>query len=169
VPATTTTITTTIITTTTTTTTTTLSAPARRPWSVSKGYDTFLPVGEPFPADGANVNSWRDMEIWLAVNGTEKQRCKAGLMIHPIPKVLRYASSVMTLEPGDLVITGTPSGVSSCGVGHVGGEWSVVWMVMVWRLPGRVVAGLAIVLLCGDPPGGGCRASREDADPARLP
>jgi hypothetical protein len=34
---------------------------------------------------------------------------------------------------------------------------------------GVVVAGLAIVLLCGDPPGGGCRASREDADPARLP
>ena len=81
-----------------------------RPWSVAKGFDTFLPVGEPFecPKD----TPWQEFEIWLNVNGEERQRSLAGHMIHPIDKILRYASSVMTLQAGDLVITGTPAGVS---------------------------------------------------------
>ena len=83
-----------------------------RPWSVAKGFDTFLPISEPVaPRDGADPNDWQNFELWLSVNGEERQRCLAGHMIHPIPKILRYIGSVMTLEPGDLVITGTPSGV----------------------------------------------------------
>jgi len=69
-------------------------------------------LSEPFlPNADAGADEWQDFELWLSVNGEERQRCKAGHMIHPVPKILRYAASVMKLEPGDLVITGTPSGV----------------------------------------------------------
>jgi acylpyruvate hydrolase len=79
------------------------------PWSVSKGYDTFLPLSQPFTLkDGED---WRALRLWLEVNGVRRQECEAGVMIHSIPDLLVFISSVMTLEPGDLILTGTPKGV----------------------------------------------------------
>jgi 2-keto-4-pentenoate hydratase/2-oxohepta-3-ene-1,7-dioic acid hydratase in catechol pathway len=53
------------------------------------------------------------------VNGVERQRGTAAMMVFSIPTLLAYISSVMTLEPGDLVATGTPSGVGPLGDGDV--------------------------------------------------
>lgn len=79
------------------------------PWSVCKGHDSFLPLSAPFTL--APGEDWRTLRLWLSVNGERRQACEAGAMIHSVPELLCFISSVMTLEPGDLVLTGTPSGV----------------------------------------------------------
>ena len=81
------------------------------PWTVAKGRDTFLPLSEPFLL--APGEDWRSLKLSLRVNNEAepRQHCEPGAMIHSLPALLRYISSVMTLEPGDLVITGTPAGV----------------------------------------------------------
>jgi acylpyruvate hydrolase len=80
-----------------------------QPWSVSKSYDSFLPLSEPFVLPpGAD---WRALHMWLCVNGERRQACDAGVMIHSVPALIRFVSQVMTLEPGDLLVTGTPKGV----------------------------------------------------------
>lgn len=82
-------------------------------WTRGKGFDTFCPVGEPVdaPADLANLT------LVTRVNGVEKQRAKGSDMVFSIPTVLSYISQFMTLEPGDLVCTGTPAGVSKLSPG----------------------------------------------------
>ena len=103
------------------------------PWSVCKGHDSFLPLSAPFSL--APGEDWRALRLWLSVNGEPRQACEAGAMIHSVPQLLCFISSVMTLEPGDLVLTGTPSGVGrllpgdkiAAGVtGHVGMAVAVV-------------------------------------------
>lgn len=79
------------------------------PWSVAKGYDTFCPLSTPFQLHEGE--SWRTLRLWLDVNGARRQECDAGVMIHDVPSLLRYVSKIMTLEPGDLLLTGTPKGV----------------------------------------------------------
>ena len=78
------------------------------PWSVAKGYDTFCPVSDFISCEKLD---WRDCTLWLKVDGQEKQRGSTNNMIFPIPDLLSFISSVFTLEPGDLVLTGTPEGV----------------------------------------------------------
>ena len=76
-------------------------------WTRGKGFDTFCPVGD----EGTLAGPIDELEVVTRVNGVEKQRGKAGQMAFSIPMVLSYISRVMTLEPGDLVLTGTPAGV----------------------------------------------------------
>jgi 2-keto-4-pentenoate hydratase/2-oxohepta-3-ene-1,7-dioic acid hydratase in catechol pathway len=76
-------------------------------WTRAKGFDSFCPVG-PRIAEGLD---WRGLEVIGRVNGVERQRARASDMVFPIPVLLSYISGVMTLEPGDLVATGTPAGV----------------------------------------------------------
>jgi 2-keto-4-pentenoate hydratase/2-oxohepta-3-ene-1,7-dioic acid hydratase in catechol pathway len=76
-------------------------------WSRAKGFDTFCPIG-PRVAEGLD---WRGLEVIGRVNGEERQRGRAADMVFSIPMLLAYISEIMTLEPGDLVATGTPSGV----------------------------------------------------------
>ena len=87
------------------------------PWSVSKAYDTFLPLSRPFSLD--DKREWRTLRLWLDVNGERRQACEAGTMIHSVPRLLCFISSVMTLEPGDLVLTGTPRGVGGLQPGDL--------------------------------------------------
>lgn len=75
-------------------------------WGRAKGFDTFCPVGIPILPDVR----WRSLEIVSRLNGEERQRAKASEMVFGIPELLAYISGVMTLEPGDLVATGTPAG-----------------------------------------------------------
>ena len=79
------------------------------PWAASKGYDSFLPLSHPFSL--APGEDWRTLKLWLDVNGTRRQACEAGTMIHSVPKLIQFISSIMTLQPGDLILTGTPKGV----------------------------------------------------------
>jgi len=62
---------------------------------------------------------WRTLEVIGRVNGVERQRGKSSEMIFSIPELLSYISAIMTLEPGDLVATGTPSGVGPLAAGDV--------------------------------------------------
>lgn len=75
-------------------------------WARAKGFDTFCPVG-PRVASGLD---WRTLELTCRVNGVERQRARATDMHFPIPELISFLSGIMTLEPGDLIATGTPAG-----------------------------------------------------------
>jgi 2-keto-4-pentenoate hydratase/2-oxohepta-3-ene-1,7-dioic acid hydratase in catechol pathway len=72
----------------------------------AKGFDTFCPVGVP-----AGCDDWRALEVIARVNGRVRQQGAAADMIFGIPAVIAYISRIMTLEPGDIIATGTPDGV----------------------------------------------------------
>ena len=82
-------------------------------WTRAKGFDTFCPVGPEAPAPG----DLDDLTVVTRVNGEERQRGAAREMAFRIPTILAYVSRVMTLEPGDLVATGTPAGVGPLAPG----------------------------------------------------
>ena len=82
-------------------------------WTRAKGFDTFCPVGEPVPAP----DDLSSLTVVTRVNGEERQRATGSEMVFPIPDVLAYVSHIMTLEPGDLVLTGTPAGVGKLSPG----------------------------------------------------
>jgi 2-keto-4-pentenoate hydratase/2-oxohepta-3-ene-1,7-dioic acid hydratase in catechol pathway len=84
-------------------------------WGRAKGYDTFCPVG---PAVGHGLD-WRTLEVIGRVNGDERQRAPASDMHFQIPFLVSYISGIMTLEPGDLIATGTPAGVGQLRAGEV--------------------------------------------------
>jgi len=88
-----------------------LQAEARKktPWTIAKGFDTFAPVG-PRIVDRRELNI-ADLEIGLKVNGQLRQLGRTSEMVFKVPELIEYISSVMTLEPGDIIATGTPAGV----------------------------------------------------------
>ncbi|WP_374264753.1 fumarylacetoacetate hydrolase family protein [Zoogloea sp.] len=79
-------------------------------WGKGKGFDTFGPVG-PWLATKDEIPDPQQLDLWLDVNGERKQTGTTRLMIFSCAQVVAYLSRIMTLEPGDLVITGTPPGV----------------------------------------------------------
>jgi len=76
-------------------------------WTRAKGFDTFCPVG-PWVAVGLD---WSDLRVQCRVNGQVKQDGRTRDQIFPVPHLLAFISAGMTLEPGDVVTTGTPEGV----------------------------------------------------------
>src|SRR5690606_10722067 len=74
----------------------------------AKGFDTFCPIGRVLPADGVD---WRTLEICCRVNGEQRQYASANDMVFEIPALIAYISRIMTLEPGDIIATGTREGV----------------------------------------------------------
>lgn len=78
-------------------------------WTRAKGFDTFCPIGEL----GAVPNDLSSLTVVTRVNGVERQRGSASEMLFSIPDLLAYVSNVMTLEVGDVVATGTPSGIGT--------------------------------------------------------
>jgi 2-keto-4-pentenoate hydratase/2-oxohepta-3-ene-1,7-dioic acid hydratase in catechol pathway len=79
-------------------------------WDKGKGCDTFGPVG-PWMVTSDEVGDPQNLSMWLDVNGQRKQDGSSKTMIFPIGKLVSYISEFMTLEPGDLITTGTPPGV----------------------------------------------------------
>jgi 2-keto-4-pentenoate hydratase/2-oxohepta-3-ene-1,7-dioic acid hydratase in catechol pathway len=77
-------------------------------WSRAKGFDTFCPVGEATPLSQVDMDA---LSVVTRVNGEERQRGRVDQMAFSIPFLLAYVSRIMTLEPGDLLATGTPEGV----------------------------------------------------------
>ncbi|KAE9381492.1 hypothetical protein N431DRAFT_458079 [Stipitochalara longipes BDJ] len=87
------------------------------PWSISKGFDTFLPVSQIIPKSA--IPDPHNVEIYLTVNDKIRQNDSTNLMLFQIPRMLSDISKVMTLEKGDIVITGTPKGVGPVVPGDI--------------------------------------------------
>jgi len=77
-------------------------------WTRAKGFDTFCPVG-PLVSDELDLDAGVTLET--RVNGELRQQASTRDFIFPIPVLLSYITAAFTLEPGDLILTGTPSGV----------------------------------------------------------
>lgn len=77
-------------------------------WTRAKGFDSFCPVGEPVPVKEIDLTA---LEVTAHVNGELRQHGRASDMVFSIPFLLAWVSRIMTLEPGDLLATGTPEGV----------------------------------------------------------
>ncbi|WP_026403850.1 fumarylacetoacetate hydrolase family protein [Actinomadura rifamycini] len=101
-------------------------------WTRAKGFDTFCPLG---PWIETEVDP-ADLAISTTVNGEVRQSARTSQLIHDIPKLVEYVSQVMTLLPGDVILTGTPAGV---GPLEVGDEVSVT-VENVGTLTNRVIA-----------------------------
>jgi 2-keto-4-pentenoate hydratase/2-oxohepta-3-ene-1,7-dioic acid hydratase in catechol pathway len=78
-------------------------------WTRAKGFDTFCPLG---PIVSEEVDPWAGVELETKVNGVRKQHGNTKDFIFSPDRVIRYISSIMTLYPGDLILTGTPAGVA---------------------------------------------------------
>jgi 2-keto-4-pentenoate hydratase/2-oxohepta-3-ene-1,7-dioic acid hydratase in catechol pathway len=84
---------------------------ARSPtFTLGKSFDSHGPIG-PWITTADEIEDPHDLTISLSVNGEERQRASTGEMIYGIREQIAYLSTVMTLEPGDILATGTPAGV----------------------------------------------------------
>src|SRR5687767_9753083 len=84
-------------------------------WTRTKGFDTFRPLGE----ESSKLPDLGSLSVVARVNGVERELGKSREMGFSLPSLLGYMSSVVTLEPGDVVATGTPSGVGPLVCGDV--------------------------------------------------
>jgi 2-keto-4-pentenoate hydratase/2-oxohepta-3-ene-1,7-dioic acid hydratase in catechol pathway len=82
-------------------------------WARAKGFDTFCPLGPWIETD----LSADDLEISTTVNGEMRQRSRTSLLLHGVAELVSYVSAVMTLLPGDVLLTGTPDGVGPLEAG----------------------------------------------------
>ncbi|MEL7835054.1 fumarylacetoacetate hydrolase family protein [Fodinibius sp. Rm-B-1B1-1] len=80
------------------------------PWSVAKGFDTFAPLSSFVSSD--KIANPQDLDLRLTVNDEVRQSDNTKLMIFPVAELIHYLSTIFTLQPGDMIMTGTPKGVS---------------------------------------------------------
>ncbi|SER59384.1 fumarylacetoacetate hydrolase family protein [Actinokineospora terrae] len=83
-------------------------------WTRAKGHDTFCPLG-PWITTGVDAD---DLRLRTTVDGELKQDSRTSLLLHDIPSVIEWISHVMTLLPGDVILTGTPAGVGPITAGQ---------------------------------------------------
>lgn len=81
--------------------------PTNGQWTIAKSFDTFLPFGPWIETDIAPSG----LKIRTLLNGEERQSSNTSNLIFAVPTLVAYISSIMTLEPGDIIMTGTPSGI----------------------------------------------------------
>ena len=77
-------------------------------WTRAKGFDTFAPLG-PWIAVGLPAD---DLGVECRVNGEVRQRARTADLLFPVPRLIAHISRIMTLEPGDVIATGTPAGIA---------------------------------------------------------
>ncbi|PVI08074.1 hypothetical protein DM02DRAFT_608178 [Periconia macrospinosa] len=87
------------------------------PWSIAKGFDTFMPISNIIAK--SRIPDPQNAHLWLSVNKEVKQSDNTNLMLFRIPRMLSDISRVMSLEKGDIVLTGTPKGVGPVKTGDV--------------------------------------------------
>jgi len=88
-----------------------------RPWSIGKGFDHSAPIGPITPA--AQAGDVGKAGIWLQVNGVDRQRSNVAQLIWNIAETIEHLSAAWELQPGDLIYTGTPEGVSAVVTGDM--------------------------------------------------
>ncbi|TDC57296.1 FAA hydrolase family protein [Actinomadura sp. KC345] len=101
-------------------------------WTRAKGFDTFCPLG-PWIETDADPG---DLAISTAVNGEVRQDARTSQLMHGVPTLVEYVSQVMTLLPGDVILTGTPAGVGPLEVG----DEVTVTVENIGSLSNRVIA-----------------------------
>ena len=79
-------------------------------WAKGKGCDTFAPLG-PWVATREEIPDPQNLTLRLSVNGVVKQNGSTRDMIFPVAQLVSYISRFMSLQPGDVILTGTPAGV----------------------------------------------------------
>jgi fumarylpyruvate hydrolase len=99
-----------------------------RPWEIGKSFDHSAPMGPITPA--AQAGLVEKAELWLQVNGKDRQRSTVSKLIWNIAETIEHLSAAWDLQPGDLIFTGTPEGVAAVVagdtlVGHVDGLTSI--------------------------------------------
>jgi len=87
------------------------------PWTLCKGMDTFAPISEPKAID--DVPDLKSLNVRMRQNGELKQDGHTADMIFPVEELVSYISRFMTLEPGDVIATGTPEGVGLIKPGDI--------------------------------------------------
>lgn len=101
-------------------------------WIISKGMDSYAPFG-PCIVTADEIPDPQGLDLWLTVNGVEKQRSNTRHMLFPVDALIADISAGITLEPGDIIATGTPEGV---GAGRSPQEWLVPGDVIVAHVQG---------------------------------
>jgi fumarylpyruvate hydrolase len=86
-----------------------------RPWCIGKGFDESAPISPIVPA--AKAGDVEHAEIWLKVNGQDRQRSNVSKLIWNIGEIIEHVSAAWELAPGDLIFTGTPEGVAAVAQG----------------------------------------------------
>jgi 2-keto-4-pentenoate hydratase/2-oxohepta-3-ene-1,7-dioic acid hydratase in catechol pathway len=87
------------------------------PWGIAKGFDTFAPISDVVLKE--DVSNPQNLDILLKVNKEIRQSSNTSYMIFSIEKIIEFISKIMTLEVGDLIMTGTPEGVGEIVAGDV--------------------------------------------------
>lgn len=82
-------------------------------WTRAKGFDTFCPIGPWIETEADPA----DLAISTSVNGEVRQDARTSQLLHDVPALVEYVSQVMTLLPGDVILTGTPAGVGPMQIG----------------------------------------------------
>lgn len=88
-----------------------------RPWCIGKAFEYSAPIGPVTPA--AQAGNIEQADIWLQVNGQDRQRSQIGQLIWNIAETIEHLSQAWELQPGDLIMTGTPEGVGAVQVGDL--------------------------------------------------
>jgi 2-keto-4-pentenoate hydratase/2-oxohepta-3-ene-1,7-dioic acid hydratase in catechol pathway len=102
-------------------------------WTRAKGFDTFCPLG-PWMETGTNP---ADLDLTTTVNGAVRQQARTSQLLWNVPDLVAYVSQVMTLLPGDVLLTGTPAGVGPL----TAGDQVSVTIESIGTLTNRVVIG----------------------------
>jgi 2-keto-4-pentenoate hydratase/2-oxohepta-3-ene-1,7-dioic acid hydratase in catechol pathway len=102
-------------------------------WARAKGFDTFCPLG---PWIETDLDAG-DLELTTTVNGEVRQHARTSQLMHKVPALIAYASAVMTLLPGDVLLTGTPAGVGPLAAG----DEVAVTIENIGTLTNRVMMG----------------------------
>ncbi|MBP1661835.1 MAG: acylpyruvase [Thermoplasmatales archaeon] len=87
------------------------------PWAIAKGFDTFAPISD--AVGKTKVPYPLNLDLSLTINGVVKQHANTNEMIYSLERIISFISEVMTLEKGDLILTGTPEGVGEIQEGDV--------------------------------------------------
>jgi 2-keto-4-pentenoate hydratase/2-oxohepta-3-ene-1,7-dioic acid hydratase in catechol pathway len=101
-------------------------------WARAKGFDTFAPIGPWIVSD----LDWRRLRLTTRLNGSVKQDASTESMLFDVPALIEYISAAFTLEPGDVIATGTPSGVGPMQPG----DTVAVEIAGIGTLTNRIIA-----------------------------
>ncbi|CAI5447821.1 unnamed protein product [Caenorhabditis angaria] len=87
------------------------------PWFLAKSFDGSCPIANFIPK--SEISDPHNEELYCIINGKDQQRSRTDLMIFDIPTLIEYTTQFVTLQPGDLILTGTPAGVTKIVPGDV--------------------------------------------------